>query len=98
MNRELLKAKIAETISSTNKSGNQKLEMILATVDSYSSALLRQTDVLSSRAATVYECRKEILQKMFSTLHTTGSPSDAVPKTTIISLRQSMGIPDNPIA
>ncbi len=38
MNREILKAKIAEAISSTNTSGNQKLEMILAAVDSYSSA------------------------------------------------------------
>lgn len=38
MNREILKAKIAEAISSTNTSGNQKLEMILAAVDIYSSA------------------------------------------------------------
>ena len=37
MNRELLKAKIAEAISSTNKSGNEKLEAILAAVDAYSS-------------------------------------------------------------
>lgn len=38
MNREILKAKIAEAISSTNTSGNQKLKMILAAVDIYSSA------------------------------------------------------------
>lgn len=38
MNKELLKAKIAEAISSQNTSGNQKLEMILAAVDTYSSA------------------------------------------------------------
>lgn len=36
MNREILKAKIAEVISSTNKSGNEKLEAILAVVDAYS--------------------------------------------------------------
>jgi len=38
MNREILKAKIAEAISSTNTSGNEKLEAILAAVDTYSSA------------------------------------------------------------
>lgn len=38
MNKEILKAKIAEVISSTNKSGNEKLEAILAVVDAYSSA------------------------------------------------------------
>lgn len=38
MNREILKAKIAEVISSTNKSGNEKLEAILTVVDAYSSA------------------------------------------------------------
>lgn len=38
MNREILKAKIAEAISSTNTSGNEKLEAILAAVDAYSSA------------------------------------------------------------
>lgn len=50
MNREILKAKIAEAISSTNTSGNQKLEMILAAVDIYSSADNGANRLLSVRA------------------------------------------------
>lgn len=42
MNKEIFKGKIAEVISSTNKSGNEKLEAILAAVDAYSSAGMAQ--------------------------------------------------------
>lgn len=91
------KAKLLQEIELYVK-GSISYEALSAAVDDYSSALLRQTDVLSSRATTVYECRKELLKQLFNMLHTNGYPSEAVPKATILSLPQLMGVPDGPIA
>lgn len=55
MNREILKAKIAEVISSTNKSGNEKLEAILAVVDAYSSADNGAKPIVSGSNSVDYE-------------------------------------------
>ena len=60
--------------------------------------VLRQTDVLSSRATTVYECRAALLKQLFPVKHTNGYPCEAVPKATLLSLPQLMGVPDSPIA
>lgn len=38
MNKEILKAKVAEAISSTNTSGNQKLDAIMGSIDTFLSS------------------------------------------------------------
>lgn len=80
------------------KEGLLSFEDLMTAVDEYSSTLLRQTDVLSSRATTVYECRAALLKQLFPVKHTNGYPCEAVPKATLLSLPQLMGVPDSPIA
>ncbi len=76
----------------------EKRQAINNEADEFVLQLLQQIDVQSSRESIVYECRRELLKQMFLMSYSNGYPSEAVPKATVLSLPQLMGVSDGPIS